>query len=182
MEEQARAARCNFRRGIELVPEDRVADGVQVHAKLVRAAGDRFEFDARGVGRGVTFDHPPSRAAWLAGGAIDDLLRPVRPIRGQGQVDLALVLRDDARHDRDIAFAHFAPRERSAHEPLHPRATSEKKQAGRRHVEPMDDERVGDVLSHTRRRAVGLVGTAPRDRQHPRRFVDDNQPPVGMDQ
>ena len=86
-QQQPRRASRDLGRRVERIADDGVADRREVHAQLVRAAGELVRAQAHAAG--FARDHAPARQRGLAVLAVDLLARPVRPVGGQGQIDLA---------------------------------------------------------------------------------------------
>ena len=159
---------------------DRMADRLQVHAQLVRAAGDGLQLQPRASI--AARQHVPARGARPASGVIHFLQRAVRPVARQRQVDHAVIPGHVAGDDRFIALVDVALGEGAAQEPLHVQASRHDEQARRGHVEPVHDQRVGPQALRPRRQAILLVLSAPGHRQQARRFLQHQQLLVDVDQ
>jgi hypothetical protein len=93
VQQQAGGQRLLGQVGVQRVAQNGVPQGLQVHAQLVCAAGDGFQFypraDARvcrwGLGGGL--GQAPARQAGLAGFNANFAARAVDPVHGQRQVD-----------------------------------------------------------------------------------------------
>jgi len=92
MQKQARGLGTGLRCGVERVAEDRVAERLHVHPKLVGATGFRRQFDPRTVLDGVVAQHPVARERGFARLEIDDMQWPVGPIDVERQIDFTAAL------------------------------------------------------------------------------------------
>ena len=61
VQQQARRTGGDGGRGVEFVAEQWMADGLEVHPQLVRAAGFRKQFEAGGIARGVVGEDAQAR-------------------------------------------------------------------------------------------------------------------------
>ena len=111
---------------------------------------------------------------------IDLLLRALRPVGQQWQIDLADVACDQSADDGLVAFEHLAILESHAEHTLQVGAARQQQQARGCHVEPVHDPRIGELHLHACRSAVGLVGAPARHRQQPGGLVDDDQRVIDM--
>lgn len=84
MQQQARAERFDLWRCVQGVPQDRVADALQVHPELVGAPGHGLQFYQSRTGAALQF--PPAAAAGFAI-RVDDVQRPPFPIKQDRAVD-----------------------------------------------------------------------------------------------
>ncbi len=94
-----------------------MADRQQVHAQLVRATGDRRQFKARPAPGRIVRQHAPACQRRLAMHPVDLLTRPVRPVGGQRQVDLAAVAdagADPSANQRHVALVDLPQLEQPA--------------------------------------------------------------------
>src|SRR5690606_18800766 len=106
MQGQARAGFQRGALGIQPVAEQRVADAQHVHPQLVRAAGDRGQFDPAMLG--VALEYLPEGLGRLTLLMIDDMPRLVGGIIPQGQIDVSGVRGRLSPAQRNVALAGLA--------------------------------------------------------------------------
>ncbi len=162
MQQQARGAGENLGRGVEFVAEDGVADGLKVHAQLVRAAGFREEVDARGIERRVVADDAQAGERGLADGVVNHLARAVGPVGDQRQVDHALARVHAPGDQRHVALFHPARLEQPVEGAVHVRAARQHQQARCAEVEPVHRQRLRVARLDTGAQAILLARPPPR--------------------
>ena len=180
MQHQAIVVGGHLGRGVQRVAHDGVANGLQVHTQLMRAAGERLQQQPRGRLARIALQHAVAGHRGLAADVINDLPRPLRPVGGQRQVDLAVGLLHKAFDQRFVVLGHLARFEQRAELALHRRASGKQQQTRSCHVEPMHGQRVGKLGLHPGAGVVGLVGTPAGHRQQSGGLVDDHQRVVRM--
>ncbi len=163
VQQQALGQRLLGRAGVERIAHDGVADGLQVHAQLVRTPGDGLECHPRGALLGAAQQHAVARERRSAVRTVDLLQRPVRPVGLQRQVDLARLVGDEAVDHGDIGLAHGALGERPAQASLGLGPAGIDDEPRRHHVEPMDDAQVGEGALQAR--PVAVDDAAPGHRE-----------------
>lgn len=182
MEREARRGVAGGLMRVEDVAENRPAAFAEVDAELVRASGDRFEFDQRMVVERA--QDAEAGEAGLAEGVIDDLSRTPGDIRSNGQVDFADERVGNARDDRDVSLSSRAMFELRGEQAVGLRIKGEDHEARGIHVEAMDDERAGGLGKHglhARRHAVLVRLALSGDGEHARRLVDHDEARLGED-
>ncbi len=126
--------------GVERVAENRVAEGLHVHAKLMRATGFRCEFEARTLFSGIVTEYPVEGERGFAHLEIDFMERAVRPVDDERQVDFAGGLSKFPLDNGDIEFAHVSVLKLDAQAAMHFLAARQNEQAGRITVQTMHDQ------------------------------------------
>lgn len=182
-------ARCGVLIAIENVTEDRVPEaGCGVHAQLVAAAGDGLEAHAGAID--LAADDLPTGEGVPAMLVVDDLARTVVDVEAHGQIDHAPVGGDVTFEQRDVGFLRDALFELHGEFALGIGIERDDHEAGRVHVEAMDDEAAGvqpraagriEHRMHAGDHAVGLVLPFAGDAQHTAGLVDDDKARVFKD-
>ena len=156
------------------IPDDRVADRRHVRAQLVRASGQRLQFDPRrAIARAV--DQSIAGPCRLAIFLVDMHLLAAGPgLLGERGVDHALVEARHPRDDRPIDFARGSPRERLGEMPRGARRARHHQDAAGILVEAVDQfGPVAVVVGQPVEQAVEmLVGLGPALRREARRLVE----------
>src|SRR5512139_3564316 len=184
VQQQAGRQGLHVGRRVQGVAEDGVPQFGEVDAQLVRAAGDRLQFDAGGPSGFAVPQHAPAGEARLAVLAIDDPQGPVGPVDEDRQVDRSPDVRrrcGPPGDDCDVALADLARGEGLGKRTLRRRAARHHHQPGSCHVEPVHDQRIGVAGLHPSAQAILLVGAAPRHRQEAAGLVDHQQGVVNVE-
>lgn len=150
-----------------------------MHAQLVGAA--RLGKEGHAGGAVFALQHPPCREGRFAVLVADHLKRAVGPVTAQGQVDGALVLRDFALDPRDVAFLDDAPLELQAEIGLGGMVVGHDDDAGCIHIQTVDDADIGPAFFGPRFEAVEEVRRLAGDGEQARRFVENDDIVVVMD-
>jgi universal stress protein F len=158
---------------VEWVAENRVAEREAVDPELVSTAGQRNETQARRAG--LAREDVPVRDGLPATCVTDHLLRPIRPVRGEPQVDAAVILSHLAGDARDVALANLAPFELPPEMAMRKGGAGEDHQAGCVPVQPVDEPCVGISAANPRLDAVLRTRGLGRDGMQAGGLVDDDE-------
>jgi hypothetical protein len=160
-----------------------MADGLQVHAQLVRAPAQRLQQQPCGVV--CALQDLPARLAGLAELAIDLLQRSTGPVHSQRQIDQPLPRCVSLKlpvHDRDVMLVDLACFKGPTQLPLAVRVARHEQQTRGGHVEPVHRQGAGPARLHPRAHAVLLVRSAAGHGQHTGGLVEYQQIRVLVDQ
>ena len=121
-----------------------MADGLHVHAQLVRTAGMRQQFDPAAIASGIVSEPPITRQRRFSVRVADLLARPRRPVANERQIDFALLGRQPSFEHGDISLLHGTRRELGVQDALHRQTACHDQQAGGVHVEAMHHLGIGE--------------------------------------
>lgn len=168
------------RTAVEIVTENRMAEGGHMDAKLVRATGDGLQLDACRIGQRIAANDAKTRLRRLPNFEVDLLSGAIWPVADQRQVDFAIIDGHQPVDDSEVTLVDLAITKKSGKLPMHFRTTGQNQQAGGGHVETMGDQRIRKPGLNARRQAVVHPCPATRDGKQPGRLVDDDYFGVGM--
>lgn len=178
MQQQAGRFRQCRRIGVDRIAENRVAEGTEMEAQLVRTPAERREFDAAAVG--MAHQHAVLGQSGLAGSEIDFLPGPVRPIDDQRQVDDADVGLKEAVDHGQIAFFDPALLKGDGKGAMRRLVTGHDHQPRGFKIEAVHGQCVRINRLHPAGDAVLPFRAAPGNREHAAGFFDDQQIAIGM--
>lgn len=182
VQHEPRAARGGLRlRTVEDIADDRMAHECAVNAQLVRAT--RLGFEAKPGAIGLNREQAPSCERWATLLMVYDLVRAAVDIQPHGRIDDAGLGARRSKDQRDVGLGDGTVFELARQPALGLGVEPQHHQAGRIHVEPVDDERTrlharpgdggADAGCDTVLLALALAGHA----EHARRLVDDDPSP-----
>lgn len=94
-----------FRRGVEIITENRVPDGLEMNTNLMRASGERRQFDMRAIS--TPLKDTPAGECRSSLFMINHLSGRVIEILADGQIDLAFIPFHDTDHNGPVGFMNF---------------------------------------------------------------------------
>ena len=182
-------------RGVEVITEDGMADGLEVEPELMAAAGSRFEFKTSdgqiriGFGCGqarievadmTSAGHPPSSLAWFAAFVVDHLERGMIHVLANREFDVPLVRLRMAGDQGVVGLLGLAVLKLAAQFSMgfgverhhdHPAGVP---------IQSMDDSGSGMGGGDPACQAVRLLGPDTGNRQQAGRFVQHDQPLIAV--
>lgn len=171
MEQEARTGGQRRSLCVKLVTENGMTDREKVNAELMTAACQRGQLQPRSVVS--SFEHFP---VGLAGSSLlmtDHLKRAVRPVGAQRQIDMALIPLDPTGDNRNIGLLQMTALKLEPQMALGSLVLCKDHHARGRHIQPVNGQRVRMGVPEPCFHAIGFCFAG--DRQHPRRFVDEDQ-------
>jgi hypothetical protein len=180
VEEEAALDEIGGASAVETVAEDGVAEGGQMDADLMRAAGADFDFEISVAG--VAFDDAPVGEGGAAGAEAAGHLRAMNGVAGDGLVEATVVGFGEALDDGEIDLVDFAGGELFAEGAVGGVGARDDDDAAGFFVEAMDDTgtivaagggELAEVVEQGIDEGAGVLAGAGMD-DYARGFVDDD--------
>lgn len=153
-----------------------------VYTQLMTSPGNGLKLDTSPIS--LPRHDTEMGLSWPALLVIDDLIRPIGEISAHGERDITLIDFDQAANKGDIAFLSFAKFELHAEVALGIWVQAQDQQAGRVHVEAVDNQRACGGRKHgsnARDCTISLFLALARNAQHAAGLVDNDELVVGKD-
>lgn len=180
MQLQAAGRRQRLGGCIEVVAEDRMPDRKKVDPQLMAPAGQGCKNQSRGPD--LSRLDLPIGDRRLAKPSADHLARAVRPVANERGLDASGLKRHFAPDPGDIGLAHLPPFELPVEVALSEPASGEDHHTRGVLVETMDQKRFRVCCTKPGLDAISGSGRLCRHRQEPRRFLDDEEFRISMDE
>ncbi len=176
--EPIRHTQC-YRRGVKIITEDRVPDGLQMKTKLMRSTGERRQFEACAISTTLKDTPAGERRSSLV--MINHLSGRVIKILADRQIDLSLIPLHDAAHDGAISFKNFPLLELNAELPVGLGVEGENHYPRGVTVQSMDDSGFRPGLPYSCDEAILFFRADAGHGEQARGLVDHEQSMVVME-